>query len=168
MILRSSLATFNTDCCPEGKLGEDSFKGIEEFQEALVSQRFINNCKYNPSSTSSRHCRGNLKDGPKWEEFNLLNCSAKSNVTNDLIKLSKIKLCKDDNSMGSGCQTPVEVSGNLSQLINSGKSITTRQDLEYISIILKGLATHPTAFSPNNTHNAKEVLYCNDLRRLFV
>ena len=121
-----------------------------------MSKTIINNCKYNPSSTSSRHCRGNLKDGPQWEEIDFVNCSAKSNVTNNLIKLSKIKLCADDTG-NNGCQTAVEVSGNLSQLIENGESITTPQDFEYTGIILKGLATHPTAFSPNNTQNAEKV-----------
>ena len=123
----------------------------------MVSQNFINKCTYNPSSSNSRQCLGNLKNGPKWEKFNLVNCSAKSPVTNNLIKLSKVKLCKDDGEIGTGCQTPVEVSGNLSQLIDSGESITTRQDLEYIGIVLRGLATHPTAFLPNNTDDAKKV-----------
>ena len=123
----------------------------------MVSQNFINNCTYNPTSTSSRQCRSNLKDGPKWQEVDFNNCSANSSVTNSLIKLSKVKLCKDDGEIGNGCQTPVEVSGNLSRLIDSGESVTTRQDLEYTGIVLKGLATHPTAFSPNNTENAEKV-----------
>ena len=155
--LLNNFTTFSIDCCPKDKTGEESFKGVKSFPEALVSQNFINNCTYNPSSTSSRQCRGNLKDGPKWEKFNLINCSAKSPVTNNLIKLSKVKLCKDDGEIGTGCQTPVQVSGNLSHLIDSGERITTRQDLEYIGIILGGLATHPTAFLPNNTDDAQKV-----------
>ena len=42
-------------------------------------------------------------------------------------------------------------------MIENGESITTPQDFEYTGIILKGLATHPTAFSPNNTKNAEKV-----------
>ena len=144
------------DCCKEDTTGEESFKGVEHFPDTLVSQNFINKCTYNPSTTSSRNCRGNLKNGPKWEKVNFAKCPAKSPVTNSLIKLSNIKLC-DDTNIENGCQTPVEVSGNLSQLINSGNKITTRQDLEYISIILKSLATHATAFLPNKTKEAETV-----------
>ena len=149
-----------TDCCPADESGDESFKGVVSFPPTLVSKTIINNCTYNPSSTSSRQCRGNLKDGPQWQEVDFVNCSAKSNVTNNLIKLSKVKLCTDDNDVGkNGCQTPVEVSGNLSKLIESGENITTRQDLEYIGEVLKGLA-NSTAFSPNNTaDDAKKVSY---------
>ena len=107
---------------------------------------------------SSTQCRGNLKDGPKWQEVDFNECLAKSPVTNSLIKLSKTKLCERHNEIGNRCQTPVEVSRNLSKLIDSGEDITTRQDLEYIVIILRGLATHPTAyFLHNNTDDAQKV-----------
>ena len=147
-----------TDCCPADESGDESFKGVVSFPPTLVSKTIINNCTYNPSSTSSRQCRGNLKDGPKWGEVNFVNCSAKSDVTNNLIKLSKVKQCTDDNSKGDGCQTAVEKSGNLSKLINSGKSITTLNDLDYIGEVLKGLA-NSTAFSPNNTNDDAEKVH---------
>ena len=121
----------------------------------MVSQNVINNCTYNPTSTSSRKCRGNLKDGPKWEEVDFVNCSAKSDVTNNLIKLSETKLCENGNL--TGCQTPVEKSRNLTILIESGKNITTPKDLEYTGNVLKELA-NSTAFLPNSTNgDAKEV-----------
>ena len=123
----------------------------------MVSQNSINKCKYNPSSTISRWCRGNLKDGPKWEKVDFVNCSAKSPVTNNLIKLSKVRLCKDDGEIGTDCQSPIEVSGNLSKLIESEENITTSQDIVYTGIVLKALATHSTAFSPNKTNNSLKV-----------
>lgn len=126
----------------------------------MISQTFINNCTYNPSLKSSRQCRGNLKDGPKWDDVNLDNCSAKSKVTDNLIELSKIKLCNDDNKNETECQSPVEVSSNLSQLIDSGRKITTRQDLKYIKIILKRLVEFKqTTLSSNNIGKEKKV-YC--------
>ena len=119
----------------------------------------MNNCTYKPSARSSRRCRGDLKDGPKWEEVILDNCPAKSPVTNDLIKLSNVRLCDLNNTIAGECQGPVELSGNLSKLIDSGESITTQQDLEYISIILKGLASHPTVFLANNSKSANKVCF---------
>ena len=148
-----------SDCCPADKSGEESFKGIVSFPPTLVSQNVINTCKYNPTSTSSRKCRGDLKDGPKWEEVDFDNCKAKSNVTNNLINLSKTKLCKGDTG-GTECQKPVEKSRDLSILIKNGESITTSQDLQYTGIILKELA-NSIAFLPNSTYgDAKKVIRC--------
>ena len=126
----------------------------------MVSQNVRNNCTYKPSATSSRRCRGDLKDGPKWEEVILDNCPAKSPVTNNLIELSNVKLCDSNNTIVEECQGPIEVSEKLLELIDSGESITSQHDLEYVSIILKGLASHPTAFLQNNTKAAKEVNLC--------
>ena len=110
-------------------------------------------------STSTRQYPGNLEDGPQREEVNFVNCSAKSSVTNNLIKLSEVKLCKDENGdCNNGCQTAVEVSGNLSQLIESGQIITTPKDLDYIGKVLKGLA-NSTSFSPNSTQDDAEKVY---------
>ena len=117
----------------------------------------MNNCTYKPAATSRRRCRGNLKDGPKWEKVILDNCPAKSQVTNKLIELSNVKLCDINNTIVEECQGPIEVSENLSKLIDSGDSITTRHDLEYVSIILRGLASHTTAFSPNKSKSAQKV-----------
>ena len=140
------------DCCTEDTTGEESFKGVERFPDTLISQNSTNNCTYNPSKTSSRRCRGDLKNKPKWEKVNLTNCQAKSVVTNNLIKLNNVKLC-NSNMIENKCQNPIEVSGNLSQFIDSGDSITTQQDLEYISTILERLTT----FLPNNTKDAEKV-----------
>uniref|UniRef100_A0A7M5V0Y8 Uncharacterized protein n=3 Tax=Clytia hemisphaerica TaxID=252671 RepID=A0A7M5V0Y8_9CNID len=152
----TSVDVNSLDCCSEDLEGEESFKGVERFPETLVSQSVTNNCTYKQSASSQRQCLGNMKDGPKWSNVNLQNCPAKSPITNSLIELSLKKICTP--STLTDCQTPVEVSGNLSQLINRTDSITTRQDLEYISIVLQNLAIHPTAFLPNDTDNAKTIV----------
>ena len=123
----------------------------------MVSQNVINTCTYKPSATCIWRCRGDLKDGPKWEEAIHVDCPAKSPVTINLIKLSNVKLCDSNNTILEECQGPIEVSENLSKLIDRGESITTQDDLEYVSIILGGLASHPTAFSPNNSKSAQKV-----------
>jgi len=84
-----------------------------------------------------------MKDGPQWSEVDLEDCLAKSPTTNSLIQLSKVSLC--DKSLSDDCQTPVELSGNLSQIISSPTTVTTRQDLDYINIVLKSLIAHPTS-----------------------
>uniref|UniRef100_A0A7M5XCD3 C-type lectin domain-containing protein n=4 Tax=Clytia hemisphaerica TaxID=252671 RepID=A0A7M5XCD3_9CNID len=121
------------DCCPENKIGEEPFKGVDQLNETLVFQTITNNCTYKQSASNERQCHGNMKDGPRWSNVNLQNCPAKSPITNSLISLSLTKICTPTTFID--CQTPVEVSGNLSQLINQTDSITTRQDLEYISIV---------------------------------
>lgn len=144
-------------------MGDSSFKGIQHFPKTLVSHVVTNNCTYNTSKTYIRKCLWNLKDGPRWEELDITSCPAKSPVTNDLIKLSKTDICGENNISGAwfhdagGCKTPVEVSGNLSQLIKSKENITTPNDIQYTSMIIKKLAVHSTAFLPNNTNNAERV-----------
>ena len=150
-----ALTLFILDCCPEDKTGEEPFKGVDQFPETLVFQTVTNNCTYKQSVSNQRQCLGNMKDGPQWSDVNLQNCPAKSPITNSLIKLSLTKICTPTTVID--CQTPVEVSGNLSQLINQTDSITTRQDLEYISIVLQNLAFHPTVFLFENADDAKTV-----------
>ncbi|XP_066920828.1 adhesion G-protein coupled receptor G7-like [Clytia hemisphaerica] len=144
------------DCCPENEIGEEPFKGVDQFNETLVFQTITNNCTYKQSASNERQCHGNMKDGPRWSNVNLQNCPAKSPITNSLISLSLTKICTPTTFID--CQTPVEVSGNLSQLINQTDSITTRQDLEYISIVLQNLALHPTAFLLENADDAKTIV----------
>ena len=143
-----------SDCCQQSKEGEESFKGVQEFNTTLVSITVTNNCTYSQSK-SKRQCVGNMKDGPQWSEIDHQNCSAKSPATNSLIQLSKITLC--DDSLSEDCQTPVELSGNLSQIINNSETVTTRQDLDYINIVLQSLVAYPKSFLPTDPESAKTV-----------
>jgi len=80
------------DCCEKVKYGERLFKGEQTFNSTLVFTTAESNCFYNPSAVSYRRCLGNMKDGPYWEEkVDLAACTAKSEATNQLLKLNKVK-----------------------------------------------------------------------------
>ena len=120
----------------------------------MVSKSVTTNCTYNPLVTITRKCIGNLRDGSRWEDPDLTNCSAKSPITNELDDLSEIRICGVGEDTDS-CKTPVEVSVDLARLIGSQESITTREDVEFVSLILADLV-NATA-SMNNSENVFKV-----------
>ena len=82
-----------SDCCKKSpEFGEQLFKGVQRFNSTQVSKTAKSPCYYNPESFSYRKCVGDMKNGPHWEdEVDLTACKAKSEATNQLIQLKKVR-----------------------------------------------------------------------------
>ena len=79
----------NFSCCQEETLGKMEFKGEYTFNEIPVNETVSMSCMYGGGFVN-RKC---LKDGVEveWEDLNLSRCTAKSEVTQKLLDLEKVK-----------------------------------------------------------------------------
>ena len=78
------------DCCLPNSYGEASFKGSYTYPISLVNTKSQLPCVYNRLNTTSRDCiLTNAK--AEWKIPDLSNCPAKSEATNNLISLDKVR-----------------------------------------------------------------------------
>uniref|UniRef100_A0A7M5X0H9 Uncharacterized protein n=2 Tax=Clytia hemisphaerica TaxID=252671 RepID=A0A7M5X0H9_9CNID len=139
----NNIKTITQDCCPADTVGEESFKGVYNYNVTLVNTDVRQTCVYSASSLSARQCIQNLELGPQWGEADLGQCSAKSDVTNQLIELTKELTC----TTGNCTLNVVKVTENLREIVNNNTAITTRQDLEFIADIVGNTADSNTTSS---------------------
>ena len=79
------------DCCPAEIVGDENFKGVYDYDTALVSQLpTVKVCAYNQNQTFARFCFAGLFNIPHWSPMNLTVCNTKTETTKELLAIHEV------------------------------------------------------------------------------
>lgn len=93
VIGESEFLVFAAEICVEEKTGKESFKGVFTWPSRMPSKSSSVGCPYGPSDVNaSRSCNGDFIRGATWSVPDVKNCRFNSKKTNDLNKLSEVRL----------------------------------------------------------------------------